>query len=159
MPADPLLPLERVDLNTVLADEHALKQKLKQRGSFWMLDAVHLLDFENGLVAASKEIRADDWWVPDHIPGRPLFPGVLMIESAAQACSYHFCSASAERAQLFVGFAGVDKARFRGSVEPGCTMVFLGKVQRVRSTMFAYQAQGWVEGRMVFEADILGVVL
>lgn len=159
MAAEPFLDFDRIDLGTSLVDLEARRAVLRQRGTFELLDAFHVLDHENGVLAASKAIRADDWWARDHIPGRSLFPGVLMIEASAQACSYHYQSHRAELADAFIGFGGVDGVRFRGTVEPPSTLLFMARILRVRSRMFTYEVQGWVERALVFEGQIMGIVL
>ena len=159
MAAEPIVPTTLLDASTIVADKTQVLATLKQRGRFEMVDAIVHLDLEGGTVVGVKEINEDDWWTTDHIPGRPLFPGVLMIEAAAQVCTYHFLNFRTDLEGQFVGFGGVDNVRFRAAVEPGTTMYFAGRVVRVRSRMFTYKAQGFVEGQLVFEADILGVVV
>ncbi|MBI1381602.1 MAG: hypothetical protein GC161_11010 [Planctomycetaceae bacterium] len=159
MAAEPFLDFDRIDLDVCVADLDQRRRILHQRGTFEMLDGYHVLDFENGLLAASKKIRPDDWWTKDHIPGRPLFPGVLMIESAAQACSFHYQIARPELHDAFVGFGGVDSVRFRASVAPPATLILMGSLVRARSRMFTYAAQGWVDRTLVFEAQVMGIVL
>ncbi|MCB9916472.1 MAG: beta-hydroxyacyl-ACP dehydratase [Planctomycetes bacterium] len=158
MATQPLLDLDAIDLDQVIAGPAELLSKLAQRGTFEMLGGVNYRDEERGLIVGFKDIRTDDWWAPDHIPGRPLFPGALMIESAAQLCSYdyHLRMADSDR---FVGFGGLNATRFRGVVEPPGRMYFVGKVNRIRTTLFTYHAQGFYGGDLVFEAEIIGVAL
>ena len=87
-----------------------------------------------------------------------MFPGVLMIEAAAQICTYDFMARSEDK-DVFVGFGGLNNTRFRRTVEPGCRLVMAGKLMRSRSRMFTYQAQGFVDQQLVFEAEIMGVVV
>jgi len=60
---------------------------------------------------------------------------------------------------VLVGFGGVDGARFRGVVVPPARLYFAARPLRVRSSMFTYEAQGFVDGKIVMEAQILGVIL
>ncbi len=159
MAAEPFIDFERIDLRTCVAGLEDRRRVLHQRGRFELIDAFHVLDVENGVLAASKQIRADDWWAADHIPGRPLFPSVLMIETAAQACSYHYQFNRGELAGAFVGFGGVDSVRFRASVAPPATLIFMGRMIRARSRMFTYAAQGWVDRTLVFEAEVMGIII
>lgn len=159
MPSTPLLDFETVDLSRTIATREDISKLLKQRGMFAMLDGILHCDEDGSLVAGFKEIRADDWWAKDHIPGRPIFPGALMIETAAQLCSYHFMRRSASSPAVFVGFGGLDGTRFRGLVEPGKKMIFAGAMTRMRKTLFTYHAQGFVERELVFETDVMGVVV
>ncbi|MDF1836615.1 MAG: beta-hydroxyacyl-ACP dehydratase [Planctomycetota bacterium] len=161
MASTPIIDLESIDLDNVLVGPRELDPYLKQSGRFRMLQGVLHEDVDNGILVGFRDITADDWWATDHIPGRPLFPGALQIEAAAQLSAYDY---SAHRAgqevpeDAFVGFAGVDNARFRGSVEPTCRLYLISKLLRSSKRMFRYQAQAIANGNMVFEAEILGVV-
>jgi 3-hydroxyacyl-[acyl-carrier-protein] dehydratase len=158
MASQPLIDLGSIDLDRVLASREEILTRLKHREHFVMLDGVLHRGVEAGIIVGYKEIRADDWWAAGHIPGRPIFPGVLMIESGAQLCSYDFLLRAGDE-ERFIGFAGLNGTRFRGVVEPDCRMLFVGKLHRIRSTMFSYLCQGLVDGKLVFETEVLGVAL
>ena len=100
MAAEPIVAPELLDASNVVADKSEVLATLKQRGRFEMVDAICHLDLEGGTVVGVKEVKSDDWWASDHIPGRPLFPGVLMIEAAAQVCTYHFLHLRKEFADI-----------------------------------------------------------
>lgn len=159
MPNTPLLDFESIDIDHVHEAPEGIRKLLHQRGTFEMLDAIVHHDSETGFAVGRKEIRGDDWWAPDHIPGRPLFPGALMIEAGAQVCSYSFLQRFGPDERPFVGFGGVDAVRFRDTVEPDCTMIFAAQPTRVRSRMFIYDVQGFVDRKLVFEGVIRGVIL
>jgi len=167
MASEPLLDLESIDRTKVVVDRAELDQYLEQRGTFAVLDHLAHVDREAGVVVGVKAIREDDWWAPDHVPGRPMFPGALMIETAAQIASYDYSKhrIDPEGPKRFVGFGGVDKARFRGIVEPPCTLFLTVKLERAGSRMFRYATEAYVERdgalepTMVFEATVLGVLL
>ena len=107
MPSTPFVDLATLDLERPLAGPDELKANLAQRGTFEMLNGVLYRDEEEGLIVGFKDIRADDWWASDHIPGRPLFPGVLMIEAAAQLCSYDYKMRGVCDGSSFVGSSQV----------------------------------------------------
>lgn len=159
MPTVAPLDLSGLDLDTVVIGKDEVYQTLAHRGRFALVDGVLHFDPEHELIVGYKDIRADDWWAPDHIPGRPLFPGVLMIEASAQLSSFDFMRRRPERQDTFLGFGGVESTRFRGTVEPDCRLVMAARSLRVRSNMFTYEAQGFVDGKMVFQTEILGVVV
>jgi len=159
MPTAPLLDFSTIDLTRTAATHAEIYRLLKQSGSFALLDGILHFDPSTPLVVGFKEIRAEDWWARDHIPGRPLFPGALMIETAAQLCAWDYMKRSELAPDVFVGFGGLENTRFRGIVEPGRRMIFAGEVKRIRSRMFTYAAQGFVDGCLVFETDVLGVVV
>ncbi len=158
MAPPPLVDLASIDLSRVVATRDEIYAVLRQRGRLALLDGIAHYDPDEPLAIAWKDIRADDWWAPDHIPGRPLFPGVLMIEAAAQLASWDYLRRSAG-GDVFVGFVGVDETRFRGTVEPGVRFVLATRPTRVRSRTFVYAVSGHVEGKLVFETVVTGAIL
>jgi 3-hydroxyacyl-[acyl-carrier-protein] dehydratase len=159
MPSEPLIDLGALALDRVVGTREEILAKIRQRGRFALLDGILHVDGEKGLIVGFKEIRADDWWAADHIPGRPIFPGALMCEAAAQLCSYDYLRQQTLPEGAFLGFGGMNDTRFRGVVEPPCRMVFAARRERLRSRMFTYSAQGFVAGELVFETGILGVLV
>lgn len=161
MAATPLIDFESLDLSRTVVDREALDEHLKQRGSFSLLDGVLYESPEEGLIVGYKDLAATDFWAADHIPGRPMFPGVLQIEAAAQLCGYDYSAhrLNHDLAGKFVGFGGVEHARFRGLVEPGNRFLVAASLLKHSSRMFRYAAQAFVERKMVFEAEIIGVLV
>jgi 3-hydroxyacyl-[acyl-carrier-protein] dehydratase len=156
--ADLLIDFERLDLSRTIADKAAILAKLQQRGRFEQLDGVLHCDQAAQLVVGYKDVLPGDWWVPDHIPGRPFFPGALMIEGSAQLCSYDFMVRN-PGFHGFLGFAGVDAVRFRRAVAPTCRLIYAARPIRMRSNLFLYAAQGFVERELVYEGQIMGITL
>ncbi len=159
MPVTPICDLNDFDLTKTVVEPDEIRRVCKQRGRMEMLSGIVHIDPDTNIVIGFKDVTSDEWWCEDHIPGRPIFPGALMIEGAAQLATYDFMQRRPELKDAFVGFGGMDKTRFRATVEPDCRMYLIGKVARIRSRMFTYAVQGWVEGEMAFESDILGVVV
>jgi 3-hydroxyacyl-[acyl-carrier-protein] dehydratase len=82
-----------------------------------------------------------------------------MIESAAQLCSYDYLTRHHKGEDVFLGFGGTNETRFRGLVQPPGRMVFVGEARRVRRSLFTYYAQGFLNGALVFESEILGIAV
>jgi len=159
MPGEPLVEIEALEPTRVIATRDDILAKIRQRGRFALLDGILQVDGEKGAIVGFKEIRADDWWAADHIPGRPIFPGALMCEAAAQLCSYDYLRKHTLPPGGFLGFGGMDATRFRGVVQPDCRMILVARPERLRSRMFTYSAQGFVGRDLVFETQILGVLV
>ena len=147
-----------LDFTKLFATKNQIYQTLKQAGTFALLDGVVRFSSDERASIGFKDIRGEDWWAKDHIPGRPLFPGVLMIETAAQLASWDHLMRHPEQ-KGFIGFGGLNDTRFRGQVEPGQRLVFVARENRVRSKMFFYGVQGYVGANLVFETEVIGVVL
>ena len=122
-----------------------------------MLDGIIWQSEVGGFIRALAfhDVREDEFWVDGHIPGRPVFPGVLMIETAAQLASFLFI----RRMNLegFVGFAGVNHVKFRGQVVPGDRFHMLCVEKDLRRRRSICATQGLVNGQLVFEAEVTGM--
>ena len=155
--APPLLfDISGIDLNRVQVDVAGIEAVNPHRGAMRMLDGINYFSDDFSLGVAFKDVRADEFWVPGHIPGRPLFPGVLMIEAAAQFASYvtllHVDAS-------FMGFTGLDHVKFRGQVVPGDRLHILMKRVEVRRQRSICDSQGVVNGALVFEARVTGMLM
>jgi 3-hydroxyacyl-[acyl-carrier-protein] dehydratase len=157
MPRPALLDPDSLDTTILVADREAIMAANPQRHEFMLLDAVVYCDDEDRLYAGYHDVHEDAWWVRGHVPGRPLFPGVLMLESAAQLASY-----VAHRAfgnDCFVGLTGVDEVKYRGTVCPPARFVVIGKAVELRKRRVRCYTQGFVDGTMVFESQITGMLI
>jgi 3-hydroxyacyl-[acyl-carrier-protein] dehydratase len=156
MPPAFLFDLSNINLDAVVADPEEIRKHNPQRGAMEHLNGVSWFDHE-GRVAGFKDVRDDEFWVEGHIPGRPLLPGVIMLEAAAQLCSFYVKCVL--KTPGFVGFGGLEETRFRQSVQPGVRMHLLGHLQRSRHSRFTSKIQGIVNGTLAFETTIIGVVM
>jgi 3-hydroxyacyl-[acyl-carrier-protein] dehydratase len=156
MPPQPLVDPLSLTLDPPLRDIDDVRAHNKQRFEMEMLSGIALLDFDQDLVVGFKHLSEDDFWVRGHIPGRPLLPGVLQIEAAAQATSYYYMAYHGNPADTFIGFMGVDGVKFRGFVEPNDTFVIAAKAVKLRSRRYEFYCQGFVRDTMVFEGTVLG---
>jgi len=154
--APPLLvDLSKVDLAKVVVPIEEIRQYNPHRFEIEQLSGVIHLDPSAGEIVAFKDVRPDEFWVRGHIPGRPLYPGVLMIEAVAQMCSVYY--KKVQQDPRFLGFGGVDGVKFRGQVVPGDRLLLLGKAIEIRSRRAVFDTQGVVGNRLVFEGRITGM--
>jgi 3-hydroxyacyl-[acyl-carrier-protein] dehydratase len=160
MPPKPLVDLSQIDTRAkkVLVDRDGIYRVNPHRFEFQQLDGICLLDRSQELLVGFRDVRADEFWVRGHIPGRPIFPGVLMIETAAQLVSYYVMSGP-ERQGDFLGFGGVDGVKFRGTVRPGDRIIMVGKMVENRPRRCVGATQAFVNGQMVYEGLITGMWL
>lgn len=155
MAADPIVPKDRWNLEQTLFGPDEIRKTNLQRFEMEQLDAITLLDTATQEIVGYKDVKGDEFWVRGHIPGRPLMPGVIMIEAMAQLTSFYIGRAVPDIG--FIGFGAVDAVKFRGTVVPGQRLVLVGKAVSIRSRMAIFDEQGWVDGKLVVEARITGM--
>src|SRR5207245_6664650 len=103
---------------------------LPHREPFLLIDEV--LELEPGRrVVARREVRAEDPWFAGHFPGRPVMPGVLIVEAMAQTGAVAVLAEEENRGKIAF-FAGSDDCRFKRVVEPGDTLVLTCEIDQVR---------------------------
>lgn len=154
MPPQLLFDISGIDLERVIYNQEAIRKVNPQRGDMEHLNGLVHMDLEKGEAIGFKDIRDDEFWVEGHIPGRPLFPGVLMVEASAQLAGFvthYLCGWEG-----FIGFGGVESFKFRLPVEPGVRLLILAKKVSVRHRRVSCAVQGLVKGNMVFEGQIIG---
>lgn len=154
MPPQFLFDISHVDLTHEVYDQAAIRQANPQRGQMEQLNGIVHVDTENGRIIGYKDVRSDEFWVPGHIPGRPLLPGVLMIEAGAQLASFYTRNFVGWKG--FIGFGGVQDCKFRQQVPPGVRMYILGQQVWYRHHRIRCDVQGIVSGAIAFEATIVG---
>jgi 3-hydroxyacyl-[acyl-carrier-protein] dehydratase len=157
MPPPAILDPATLDLSQLIADRDEILRVNLHRYEFQLLDGIVHCDLEKQIFAGYHDVRADAYWVRGHIPERPLFPGVLMIEVAAQLAS--FMTHKVLKDDRFIGFAGVDEVKFRGTVEPPCRFVIVGRAKEIRRRRTVCEAQGFVDNVMVFGGIITGMAV
>jgi 3-hydroxyacyl-[acyl-carrier-protein] dehydratase len=128
-----------------------------QSGDMRQLNHVAYVSDDNQLAVGIKDVKDDEFWVSGHIPGRPIYPGVLMIEAAAQISSilYHL---NAE-VDHFMGFTRCDNCSFRGQVLPNNKLAIVSIIRKFQRRRFVCDAQGYVDGQFMFEAKITGMMI
>jgi len=157
MPPKLLVDINALDLDHLEDDLEGIRKYNQQRFEMEMLSGIIAFSAEEQYVVAYKDASEQDFWVRGHIPGRPLMPGVLMCECAAQSCSYY--NGRTAETKGFMGFAGIDGVKFRGQVLPGDRLVMVAKVKTMKSRISSFDCQGFVNGRLVFEGVIRGISL
>lgn len=155
MPLQPLVNLGEVDLTKVEFAAPEIRKVNPQSYEMAQLDGIIKLDPDAGIIVGFKEVSAEEFWVRGHIPGRPLLPGVLMIEAAAQLCSFYYQKVRQD--ERFLGFAGVDAVKFRSPVAPGDKLILVAKCVEMRSRRATFETQGFVQDKLVFEGRIIGM--
>ncbi len=157
MPPALLFDLTPIDLNgKPLFDREAICKVNPQRFEMQQLDGILWYNKEAHQILGYKDVTLAEFWIRGHIPGRPLMPGVVQIEAAAQLLSFFVAQIYEEHG--FIGFGGIERAKFRATIEPGCRLYLLGHLSEIRrSRKYVCDVQGVVNGALAFEATIAGL--
>lgn len=153
-----ILDPSTLDLTRVIAGKDRIRSILPQRFEMEQLDAIVHSSKDDGLVIGYKDISADEFWAKGHMPGMPIFPGVLLCETAAQLCSFHAMTETIIGGD-FIAFGGMENVRFRAMVRPGDRLVLIGKAGKINRRQMNYSVQGFVGTTLVFHGDIIGMAV
>jgi 3-hydroxyacyl-[acyl-carrier-protein] dehydratase len=152
----PLIDPSTIDFDHAEIDRAVIRELIPQRFEMEQITAVVKLDPEAGLIVGYRDVGHDEFWIRGHLPQKPLFPGVLMLEAAGQISSIYYHLVLKDPRHPFIGYAGLDDVRFRGTVAPGDRLVLVARNKRLQRRMAVFETQGLVGSQVVFEAVVLG---
>ncbi len=133
-----------------------IEEIIPHREPFLLLDEV--TEIEPGRrVVARKVVREDEWYLAGHFPGRPIMPGVLMVEAMAQAGAIAVLSQEENRGKLAL-FAGIDDIRFKRLVEPGDELELTCEIERLRGPVGRGKATATVDGELAARGTLMFAV-
>lgn len=145
-PSDPPLPWEAAQIMRILP----------HRYPFLLIDRV--LELESGKrVVAIKNVTANEPQFTGHFPGRPIMPGVLMVEAMAQTGAVAVLSTPEHRGKLAL-FAGIDECRFRRTVLPGDTLRIEVTVEKLARLFGRARAVATVGDEVAVEAALSFII-
>lgn len=139
--------LEAFDIQKILAS-------LPHRYPFLLVDRIVSIDGDRSCIGI-KNVTINEPHFMGHFPGRPVMPGVLIIEGMAQtAGAICIAAQSAEGPPPVVYFMTIDKAKFRKPVLPGDRLEYHMTRVNQRRTMHWFSGRAMVDGQVVCEAEI-----
>ena len=153
------IDLAAFDYDNPLAGIDQIREANPHRHEFEMLSGIVHIDREKHQIIGFKDLSHNDFWVRGHMPGIPLFPGVLMCEAAAQMCGYYYVSQQIGDPGKLLGLGGIDETRFLKTVRPGERLVLVGTGVKVHRRMTKFHVVGFVNSEKVFETRVTGVPL
>jgi len=145
--------LSRLDIDQIL-------NCLPHRYPFLMIDRIIDIDGDESAVGI-KNVSYNEPIFQGHFPGKPVFPGVLIIEAMAQTAGAIVIAhdAAAGVGKSIVLMLTIDKAKFRKPAGPGDTIEFhIRKVHR-RRTVGRYEARAMVDGVLIAEAEVGAMIV
>ncbi len=131
---------------------------LPHRYPFLMIDRVLEVNPEEEYVIAIKNITINEPFFQGHFPGRPIMPGVLILEAMAQTAAVGLSVVFPQYKDKFFVLAGLDKVKFRHPVYPGDTLIIEAKGFKMKGHIVRTSAVAKVEDKVVAEAEILAAI-
>lgn len=152
-----IVELSKLDFDNPIADIEDIRAKNPQRFEMEQLTAIVYEDNDKHICVGYKDISKDEFWVRGHMPGMPLMPGVVMLEAAAQLCSYYVQKHDMLGSPM-VGFGGLEDVRFRDPVVPGSRLILMCELSKIRrGRMLVSRFQGVVGEAIAVEGVIKGI--
>ncbi len=128
---------------------------LPHRYPFVMIDRV-LSIVADQEVTVLKNVTINEPFFQGHFPGKPVMPGVLMLEGMAQAGGIlAYCSEPENIGTKLLYFAGIDKARFRTPVGPGDQLIYKLHLLKKKRGIQKLAGQAFVDDKLVAEAELM----
>jgi 3-hydroxyacyl-[acyl-carrier-protein] dehydratase len=138
-------------------DIQRILRLLPHRYPFLMIDRVVDIDGDNSAVGI-KNVTANEPHFTGHFPGRPIMPGVLLVEGMAQTAGAICIAARGGDSPGVVYFMTIDGCKFRKPVVPGDTVEFRVKKVRNRANIWKFSAEAYVRDTKVAEATISALI-
>jgi 3-hydroxyacyl-[acyl-carrier-protein] dehydratase len=136
------------------ADIARIMKLLPHRYPFLLIDKMIDMNGEESGTAI-KNVTINEPFFQGHFPGKPVMPGVLLVEAMAQAAGALVLNhLGDDHAGKLVFFMSIDRARFRKPVLPGDVVHFHVKLSNKRAPVWKYWAEAHVDGKKVAEAEI-----
>ena len=136
-------------------DIQVIMKLLAHRYPFLMIDRV-IEVVPGDKITALKNVTNNEPFFQGHFPGRPIMPGVLIVEAMAQAGGIlAYLTGSTEQRSRLIYFMGMDKVRFRKPVVPGDQILFNAKIIKFRSKVAKMSGIATVDDQLVAEAELM----
>ena len=145
------------DLITLLHND--IIKLIPHRHPFLLIDKITDINL-NKSITGIKAVTFNEPYFPGHFPEYPIMPGVLILEGMAQtaACliSYEYQSLSKNN---LVFFTGIDKAKFRKPVTPGCELFYKIYLITSKRSLYKFRGEAFVGGKLVASSEFSAMLV
>lgn len=147
-----------IDKKGIVFDINAIKKILPHRYPFLLVDSIVELVPEQRAVGI-KNVTVNEHFFQGHFPGRPVMPGVLIVEAMAQVGGILLLNEQNDVENKLVFFMGMDNVKFRKPVQPGDQLVLELEMLKARRSTFKMIGNAFVKGQLVCEAEMMAAIV
>ena len=139
-------------------DVRRVMAAIPHRYPMLLVDRVERLERDRSITAI-KAVTINEPFFQGHFPGRPIMPGVLIVEALAQAAGVLAVeSLDLAGSGKLVYFMAIEGAKFRTPVEPGCLLTLEVEFVQKRSSVCKFAGRASVEGKLAAEASFTAMI-
>ena len=145
-------------IQKIIYNKTQIKNILPHRDPFLFIDEINELGED--YIIGTKYVSDDEYYFKGHFPGAPVLPGVLQLETMAQAGGVLILSTVENPEDYLTYFLKIDNAKFKKKVVPNEKIIFhLKLISPIRRGLCHMHGKGYVNEKIVVEADLLAQIL
>ena len=137
----------------MLMNKEQIMEIIPHRDPFLLIDEVEEMEVGKSITAI-KHVSPEEYYFKGHFPKEPVMPGVLIVETLAQAGVVAVLSMEEYRGKTAY-FGGIKNAKFRQKVKPGDTLKLVVELDRMRRQAGTGICTAYVDGKVACKCEIL----
>lgn len=137
----------------MVMNQEDIKKIIPHREPFLLVDEVLEFDPVTNKIIAIKQVRLEEYYFQGHFPGRPIMPGVLIIEALAQTGAIALLSKEEFKGKIAL-FAGIKECRFRQQVVPGDSLRLEVELTRIKGPIGQGVGKAYVGDKLAVNVEM-----
>ncbi|MCM8829623.1 MAG: bifunctional UDP-3-O-[3-hydroxymyristoyl] N-acetylglucosamine deacetylase/3-hydroxyacyl-ACP dehydratase [Candidatus Omnitrophica bacterium] len=129
---------------------------IPHRYPFLLVDRI--VELNDNKAIGIKNVSMNEWFFQGHFPGRPIMPGVLIVEAMAQVGGVLMLHKEENRGKLAY-FMSIEQVKFRKAVRPGCQLILQVEVLKIKGKVARLVGKAFVDGSVVTEGTFMSTIV